>query len=54
MLPAASFCQQADTMSAYKFTPRGHLDHLQKPALIRDDKIKWLDIGNNEDDSDSE
>ena len=23
----------------------GHQDHLQKPVLIRDDKIKWLDFG---------
>ena len=22
-----------------------HLDHLQNPVLIRDDKIKWLDFG---------
>ena len=22
-----------------------HVDHLQKPVLIRDDKIKWLDFG---------
>ena len=73
MLPAASFCQQAGTMSAYKFTQRvvaspdapqkplvwvckrarsGGVkwvqvsqDHQEKPVLIRDDKIRWLDLG---------
>ena len=29
---------------AYK-SSSGHLDHQQKPVLIRDDKIKWLDFG---------
>ena len=29
---------------AYK-SSAGHQDHLQKPVLIRDDKIKWLDFG---------
>ena len=26
-----------------------HLDHQQKPVLIRDEKIKWLDFGNTPD-----
>ena len=29
---------------AYK-SSGSHLDHQQKPVLIRDDKIKWLDFG---------
>ena len=29
---------------AYK-SSSSHVDHLQKPVLIRDDKIKWLDFG---------
>ena len=29
---------------AYK-SSGSHLDHLQAPVLIRDDKIKWLDFG---------
>ena len=29
---------------AYK-SSTSHLDHLQNPVLIRDDKIKWLDFG---------
>ena len=29
---------------AYK-SSSSHLDHLQNPVLIRDDKIKWLDFG---------
>ena len=29
---------------AYK-SSAGHQDHLQKPVLIRNDKIKWLDFG---------
>ena len=37
MLPAASFCQQADTMSAYKFTPHtvASPDAPQKPLVRR-------------------
>ena len=38
---------------AYK-SSGGHPDHQQKPVLIRDDKIKWLDFGNDDDESDSE
>ena len=44
VLFAASFCSLAAAMSSYKFTP-----HQQKPVLIRDEKVKWLNFGSTPD-----
>ena len=33
---------------AYRFSG-SHTDHQQKPVLIRDEKVKWLDFGSTPD-----
>ena len=49
MLLAACFCQQAATMSAYKFTPRAvaSLDAPQKPLVrkrARSGRANWVQV----------
>ena len=53
MLLAASFCQQAATMSAYKFSPRAVAspDAPQKPLVrkrARSEGVKWVQVSRDE------
>ena len=45
-MPSACFCEMCRNGWVVPIILHpSHLDHLQNPVLIRDDRIKWLDFG---------